>query len=567
LPSLLNPFSLFMGNSSSKAVKANSVQEEDDAKHGHSNSRSNLKNNTQIQYLSAHTGIVRCVCKLDEDRFASSSDDGLILIWNTHNGLLLDVGCGHTAPILSLLVIDYKSQALLISASLDHSVRVWRIARDPAKAMQCISVSREHNAPLIRMVYYEQTKKVRQNGLITASNTGSIGVWCVNDQFDFTQCDQANHSESQDFFRLLRLIDLRDKCTGKNEKRARTPSYSSSESQSMSSCLPQITITQMLFLNTESVQQLIVGCKNGTIIFVNFDKNDRIKLIHKHSAEIKYVYQSSVDRFITASYDGLICVWRIEVHFPQILERINDVQQNISSWAKSPNVDAMYSINSTPKESASRKKKEKHSSKEAQSKSACKPEIITEAKDLRLNCFIDFVDEYDDKYFIVSFSHSFVIFDCKFLVKCMVKNVYGDNSEITAMCMFRNDGKFVLVTANNKHIIKLWNLGKINLHAIETGLWLSCFRQELLYNVDENHRRSSKKNKKNMVSDLCVDCEQLLVNKFSFHSGAITAMQMLNEHTFVSADKMHQIILWKDAYYVSYLHNKTIKQFYNLPCT
>merc|ERR1712228_845250 len=330
-----------------------------------------------------------------------------------------------------------------------------------------------------------------KNGLITASNDGTIGVWTVN-EFD----DNDSH-----FFILCRIINIETS-----------------------------QITQLLFLNTNSVKHLIIGSKSGRIIFVNFDKKDRIKLINKHSSEIQFLYQSSCDRFISASYDGLICVWRIEPHSPQLLERLNDVQQNISSWSKLPSLDY-------------------------HKKDGKKMEIITEAKDLRLRCFVHF----DDAYFIVSFSNSFVIFDAKFITKAIVKNAYNDNTEIVQMAMFENS---ILITANSENIVKLWDLSKIDL---KNGIWLSCFRQELLYNLNKNPFVKKKKSK-NMTRDICVDVDDLLVNQFRFHSDEITAIQYLNEHTFVSCDKMHQIVLWKDGYYVSNLYNQRIKQYFNLPC-
>ena len=68
-----------------------------------------------------------------------------------------------------------------------------------------------------------------------------------------------------------------------------------------------------------------------------------------------------------------------------------------------------------------------------------------------------------------------------------------------------------------------------------------------------------------MASDICVDVGDLFVNQFRFHSDEITAIEKLADHTFVSCDKMNQIILWKDGYYVSHLYNQTIKQHFNLP--
>ena len=542
LPSLFNPLSLFgMGNTNNNS----SIHRNGNTSHSHNddekisssidmngtikhNNYSINNNNTQIQYLSGHKDVVRCLCKIDSNRFASCSDDHLILIWDTNNGLLLDVLCGHKSSVISLIIIEYKSYKLLISSSLDNTIRIWNVSSTLSQG-KCISILTKHKSPIIKILYFNKTKKIKYDGLISASNDGLIGVWSFNEDFDFD--DDNDNDNDLNIFKLERIININD-----NSKE----------------------FTEILFLNTDLVKQLIIGCNCGKIIFINFDKNDRIKLINKHCRCIKYIYQSSIDRFITASYDGLICVWRIEPHFPQLLERINDVEQNISSWSKSPKSNSTIMTKN--------KKSKKNNNSENNTKQ--KREIITEAKDLRLNCFIDFYDECHDKYFIVSFSNSFVIFDSKFLVKSIIKNVYNDNTEIIKMTIFGDNDNLILITANNKHIIKLWNICKINLKSIETGVWLSCFRQELLYNLDSNdqyHKKNKNKNKKNIVNDLCIDYNKLLINKFNFHSDKIIQIKNLNNYTFVTCDKMHQIILWKDAYYVSYLQNKTIKQYYNLP--
>ena len=108
-----------------------------------------LKCNMQIQYLSAHNAPVSCLCKIDDDRFASADTDGLILIWSTENGLLMDVLSGHSASISALLVTEYKSLRLLISASLDHTVRVCDIT-DCSKQIECITIMTEGSQSTMR---------------------------------------------------------------------------------------------------------------------------------------------------------------------------------------------------------------------------------------------------------------------------------------------------------------------------------------------------------------------------------------------------------------------------------
>ena len=207
LPSLLNPFSLFGGTrNSSNHDSDDSKSVAIDVENGNKNV--NLRHRTQIQYLCGHTGIVRCLTAIDEDRFASCSDDCLIFIWNIHNGLLLDVGIGHRLSILSLLIIQYKSLKLLISASTDKTIRIWDITNQ-TQAMQCISILKQHNDPIYKILSFQKTTKLKQNGLISACNNGNIAVWHLNDEYNISN-DANNKEDKSNLFNLSRIINIQN---------------------------------------------------------------------------------------------------------------------------------------------------------------------------------------------------------------------------------------------------------------------------------------------------------------------------------------------------------------------
>ena len=360
------------------------------------------------------------------------------------------------------------------------------------------------------------------------SNDIRIGIWTINSEFvrnvhsvqsngnnngnnneydngSDHEMESESESHSQSLYKLDRIIDV-----------------------SASTDKP-LVISKMIFLSTSTTRQLVMGCTSGTMILVDFKQNDTVKLIQKHQSQIVTLYQSPIDRFISASFDGLICVWRIEAECPSLLERINDTA---NANSKSP------SIKSSSKKSSSNNKKE---------------------EDLRLNCFIDFEDEFNGKYFVISFADCFVILDNRFLVKCIVKNVYDGNADITAMSMFGEKGKRMLITVSSKHVIKVWDITGIQLHSIRTGLWFSCFRQELLLKVGRSKKSS------NMASSLCIDPQRILRGRFRVHSAAISMVRALTDYCFVTCDAANQLILWKDAYYVSFKQNAAIRKYFNLP--
>ncbi|XP_048076825.1 WD repeat-containing protein 41 isoform X4 [Ursus arctos] len=85
---------------------------------------------TELLVLKAHHDIVRFLVRLDEYRFASAGDDGIVVVWNAQTGEKLLELNGHTQKITALITFpsleacEEKNQ-LILTASADRTVILW----------------------------------------------------------------------------------------------------------------------------------------------------------------------------------------------------------------------------------------------------------------------------------------------------------------------------------------------------------------------------------------------------------------------------------------------------------
>ncbi|XP_069794174.1 WD repeat-containing protein 41 isoform X2 [Narcine bancroftii] len=85
---------------------------------------------TELQILKAHSDIVRFMVWIDDIRFASAGDDGVVFLWNVQTGERLHELRGHLRPITGIAVIPstYHLQSEschLLTASSDRTVIIW----------------------------------------------------------------------------------------------------------------------------------------------------------------------------------------------------------------------------------------------------------------------------------------------------------------------------------------------------------------------------------------------------------------------------------------------------------
>ncbi|XP_027460396.1 WD repeat-containing protein 41 isoform X2 [Zalophus californianus] len=85
---------------------------------------------TELLVLKAHHDIVRFLVQLDEYRFASAGDDGIVVVWNAQTGEKLLELNGHSQKITALITFpsleacEEKNQ-LILTTSADRTVILW----------------------------------------------------------------------------------------------------------------------------------------------------------------------------------------------------------------------------------------------------------------------------------------------------------------------------------------------------------------------------------------------------------------------------------------------------------
>ncbi|KAL4617527.1 WD repeat-containing protein 41-like [Arapaima gigas] len=84
---------------------------------------------TELQVLKGHYDIVRFLAQIDDLRFASGGDDGLVLVWNMQTGECLQELRGHSQQITALAAYSGPSggrtRVHLLTASSDRTLSMW----------------------------------------------------------------------------------------------------------------------------------------------------------------------------------------------------------------------------------------------------------------------------------------------------------------------------------------------------------------------------------------------------------------------------------------------------------
>ncbi|XP_036888043.1 WD repeat-containing protein 41 isoform X3 [Sturnira hondurensis] len=97
---------------------------------------------TELLVLKTHHDIVRFLVQLDDYRFASAGDDGLVVVWNAQTGEKLLELNGHTQKITAIttfpsLEASEEKNQLILTASADRTVIVWNC--DTGRQIQKVS--------------------------------------------------------------------------------------------------------------------------------------------------------------------------------------------------------------------------------------------------------------------------------------------------------------------------------------------------------------------------------------------------------------------------------------------
>uniref|UniRef100_A0A672JW69 Uncharacterized protein n=1 Tax=Sinocyclocheilus grahami TaxID=75366 RepID=A0A672JW69_SINGR len=140
---------------------------------------------TEMQVLKGHFDIVRFLVQIDDLRFASAGDDGLVLIWNVETGDHLIELRGHTQQITAMISYTFirggNAHTALITASSDRTLSLW----DPDSGNRVQNIS-DLQSPVKCLLVL-----VRLDVWLSGGN--ELCVW--NRDFEL-QCKTVHHSDA-----------------------------------------------------------------------------------------------------------------------------------------------------------------------------------------------------------------------------------------------------------------------------------------------------------------------------------------------------------------------------------
>jgi WD40 repeat protein len=82
-----------------------------------------------LNSLLGHASKICSLAKLKNNLLASGSHDSTVKIWNYLNGKLIKTLAAHSNAVYGLCMINGGNQSHLMSASLDGTVKLWKLDR------------------------------------------------------------------------------------------------------------------------------------------------------------------------------------------------------------------------------------------------------------------------------------------------------------------------------------------------------------------------------------------------------------------------------------------------------
>eukprot|EP00037_Helgoeca_nana_P032781 m.415364 g.415364 ORF g.415364 m.415364 type:complete len:487 (-) comp29598_c0_seq1:309-1769(-) len=124
----------------------------------------------QMYLLSAHTDIVRHLCKLSTTRFASASDDHSVMIWDTDTHQCIGQLRGHTMPVTCMLVVRHPDHDdnVLLTGSTDKCIRVWDL-----ESTECVATWESQSGTVKSLADLR--------GGLCCSGGHNLCVWSISD--------------------------------------------------------------------------------------------------------------------------------------------------------------------------------------------------------------------------------------------------------------------------------------------------------------------------------------------------------------------------------------------------
>jgi WD40 repeat protein len=107
---------------------------------------------SEAHLLHGHSYSILHITNIDNKRFATVSEDYLVIVWDAETGCRLQILRGHTAAVTCALSLHLSSEkGLLMTGSLDNSLRLWSLNSEETMLLQegpCVRVMTEHEGPV-----------------------------------------------------------------------------------------------------------------------------------------------------------------------------------------------------------------------------------------------------------------------------------------------------------------------------------------------------------------------------------------------------------------------------------
>lgn len=152
---------------------------------------------TELQVLKGHFDIVRFLVQIDDLRYASAGDDGLVIVWSIETGEKLLEMRGHSQQITAMSPLTRLSRdtphTWLVTASSDRSLSLW----DPDTGNRVQTISDLQSSVKCLLVLERLS--------VWLSGGEELCVW--NTAFQL-QCQRRNHSDTG----ITALVELPKNC-------------------------------------------------------------------------------------------------------------------------------------------------------------------------------------------------------------------------------------------------------------------------------------------------------------------------------------------------------------------
>lgn len=118
-----------------------------------------------------HKGFVLSLAPFKDGKFlCSGCGDGILRVWNVHDGECVQSRNDHAGAILALAIYEVSKGTMLFSGSRDCSVKVWLWDRDAG--FICKRTLRKHRDEIVFLA-------TAGSKLVSGSADGAVYVWCA----------------------------------------------------------------------------------------------------------------------------------------------------------------------------------------------------------------------------------------------------------------------------------------------------------------------------------------------------------------------------------------------------